>query len=93
MPNPRPTPRPTSPALRRTPDGDAPVPGAGRATVAAPHRLRLVGDAGEGVISAAIAVLIMAFLGAAMWVGFQRMWRTTETTTNQKVEQIGNDAP
>lgn len=54
---------------------------------------RLVGDAGEGVISAAIAVLIMAFLGAAMWVGFQRMWRTTETTTNQKVEQIGNDAP
>ncbi|MEZ5141094.1 MAG: hypothetical protein R2726_01040 [Acidimicrobiales bacterium] len=54
---------------------------------------RLRGDAGEGVISAAIAVLIMAFLGAAMWIGFQRMWRTTETTTNQKVEQIGNDAP
>ena len=27
---------------------------------------RLSGDAGEGVISAAIAVLIMAFLGAAM---------------------------
>ena len=50
-------------------------------------------ERGEGVISAAIAVLIMAFLGAAMWVGFQRMWRTTETTTNQKVEQIGNDAP
>lgn len=56
-------------------------------------RRRLHGDAGEGVISAAIAVLIMAFLGAAMWIGFQRMWRTTETTTNQKVEQIGNDAP
>ena len=49
------------------------------------------GDAGEGVISAAIAVLIMAFLGAAMWVGFQQMWKTTESTTNQKVEQIGSE--
>jgi hypothetical protein len=51
------------------------------------------GDRGEGVISAAIAVLIMAFLGAAMWVGFNRMWKTTEATTSQKVEQIGSDAP
>jgi len=47
------------------------------------------GDRGEGVISAAIAVLIMAFLGAAMWVGFNRMWQSTEATTNEKVEQIG----
>lgn len=51
-------------------------------------RLRL-DDRGEGVISAAIAVLIMAFLGAAMWIGFQKMWKTTENTTNTKVEQIG----
>ena len=49
------------------------------------------GDLGEGVISAAIAVLIMAFLGAAMWVGFQKMWKSTESTTNQKVEQIGSE--
>ena len=42
------------------------------------------GDRGEGVISAAIAVLIMAFLGAAMWVGFQKMWKTTEQTTNER---------
>jgi len=49
------------------------------------------GDLGEGVISAAIAVLIMAFLGAAMWIGFQKMWKTTESTTNQKVEQIGSE--
>jgi hypothetical protein len=55
----------------------------------APRRGR--GDLGEGVISAAIAVLIMAFLGAAMWVGFQQMWKTTESTTNQKVEQIGSE--
>lgn len=52
---------------------------------------RLSGDRGEGVISTAIAVLIMAFLGAAMWFGFQQMWQTTSTTTNHKVEQIGND--
>lgn len=49
------------------------------------------GDLGEGVISAAIAVLIMAFLGVAMWVGFQKMWKSTESTTNQKVEQIGSE--
>ena len=52
---------------------------------------RAGGDRGEGVISTAIAVLIMAFLGAAMWIGFQQMWQTTSTTTNHKVEQIGND--
>lgn len=52
---------------------------------------RARGDLGEGVISAAIAVLIMAFLGAAMWIGFQKMWKTTESTTNQKVEQIGSE--
>ena len=56
-----------------------------------PDRARLRGDLGEGVISAAIAVLIMAFLGAAMWIGFQKMWKTTESTTNQKVEQIGSE--
>lgn len=46
-------------------------------------------DRGEGVISAAIAVLIMAFLGAAMWIGFNRMWETTERTTRDRVEEIG----
>jgi cation transporter-like permease len=54
-------------------------------------RRRGRGDLGEGVISAAIAVLIMAFLGAAMWIGFQKMWKSTESTTNQKVEQIGSE--
>lgn len=51
----------------------------------------LRGDRGEGVISAAIAVLIMAFLGAAMWIGFQQMWKSTESTTNTKIEQIGSE--
>lgn len=48
-------------------------------------------DRGEGVISAAIAVLIMAFLGAAMWIGFNRMWKDTESTTQTKVQQIGQE--
>ncbi|MCU0267911.1 MAG: hypothetical protein MUF83_04615 [Acidimicrobiales bacterium] len=53
-------------------------------------RRRLAGDRGEGVISAAIAVLIIAFLGAAMWLGFQRMWQDTEARTNDQVERIGS---
>ncbi len=52
---------------------------------------RCKSDRGEGVISAAIAVLIMAFLGAAMWIGFQQMWKTTEATTNDKITQIGSE--
>ena len=57
------------------------------------HRLGSMArdDRGEGVISVAIAVLIMAFLGAAMWVGFQQMWKTTDSTTNTKVHQIGSE--
>jgi hypothetical protein len=54
-------------------------------------RLRLDGDRGEGVISAAIAVLIMAFLGALMWIGFRRIWESTERNTETKIEQIGGD--
>ncbi len=59
-------------------------------TTPLPKRRRFKGDHGEGVISAAIAVLIMAFLGAAMWVGFQQMWKATEATTNEKIMQIGS---
>ena len=57
---------------------------------AEPTRRRLRGDRGEGVISAAIAVLIMAFLGAAMWFGFQTMMSKTECKVTNQVEQIGN---
>ncbi|MCQ3806010.1 MAG: hypothetical protein OXB92_11955 [Acidimicrobiaceae bacterium] len=51
---------------------------------------RLVGDRGEGVISTAIAVLIVAFLGAAMWVGFNTIWDGAETTIKKEVNSIGN---
>lgn len=46
-------------------------------------------DRGEGVISAAIAVLIMAGIGALMWVGFKTMWQDTESNTKDKVAEIG----
>ena len=47
---------------------------------------------GEGVISMAIAVLIMAFLGVAMWIGFQAIWDTAEHETIENVNQIGHDS-
>lgn len=56
-------------------------------------RPRASGDRGEGVISVAIAVLIMAFLGAAMWIGFQAMWTNTSEKTNSQIERIGDENP
>jgi hypothetical protein len=52
------------------------------------HRLRR-DERGEGVISAAIAVLVMAALGALMWVGFRALWEDTEDNTSSKVAEIG----
>jgi hypothetical protein len=51
--------------------------------------LRARGERGEGVISAAIAVLIMAGIGALMWVGFKAIWQDTEDNTRDKVTEIG----
>ena len=48
-------------------------------------------ERGEGVISAAIAVLIMAFLGAAMWVAFNSIWSDSEQKIRDNVETIGSD--
>lgn len=55
------------------------------------HRIDAVAgdDRGEGVISAAIAVLVMAFLGVAMWVGFQEIWGTAKDNTHEQVREIG----
>lgn len=47
-------------------------------------------DRGEGVISTAIAVLIMAGIGALMWVGFKAIWEDTESNTKDKVAEIGD---
>ena len=46
-------------------------------------------EAGEGVISTAIAVLIMAALGAVMWVGFQAIWSNASSQTTNQINQIG----
>ena len=56
--------------------------------VATRHRLEQ--EHGEGVISAAIAVLIMAFLGALMWVGFKTMFQDTQDKTGNQLNQIGS---
>lgn len=50
----------------------------------------LIGDRGEGVISSAIAVLIVAFIGAAMWVAFDRIWTDAEGNIETQVGSIGS---
>ena len=53
-------------------------------------RARAVDDRGEGVVSAAIVVLIMAALGALMWVGFRAMWTDIEADTNDRISEVGS---
>lgn len=50
---------------------------------------RLADERGEGVISAAIAVLVMAFLGAAMWVAFNEIFTSATEQVGNQVQQIG----
>ena len=56
------------------------------------HRLveALPAERGEGVISAAIAVLVMAFLGAAMWVAFSAIFDTATQNVGEQVNSIGS---
>lgn len=54
-----------------------------------PRRPRDRGERGEGVISTAIAVLIIAFLGVAMWAGFNTIFRDAADTTSEQVQLIG----
>ena len=56
--------------------------------IATVHQLRS-SERGEGVISAAIAVLVMAFLGVLMWKGFQEIFNTAKDNTKGQVDQIG----
>lgn len=65
------------------PRHQAPAPPADR-----PAR-RWADDRGEGVVSAAIVVLIMAALGALMWVGFRGMWTDIEADTNDRISEVG----
>lgn len=50
-------------------------------------------ERGEGVISTAIAVLVMAFLGVVMWVAFSSTFKEATNHVNQQVSCIGQSAP
>lgn len=50
---------------------------------------RFAGEGGEGVISTAIAVLVMAFLGVAMWVAFNGIFDNAATQINDQIQNIG----
>jgi hypothetical protein len=63
---------------------------------AKPKRLppRRQDERGEGVISAAIAVLIMAFIGVGMWVAFNATFQTTAKNVNTQINKcIGQTDP
>lgn len=50
---------------------------------------RIVKDeTGEGVISAAIAVLVMAFLGVLMWTLFKDTLIKANTNVNDQLDKI-----
>jgi hypothetical protein len=52
-------------------------------------RERFGDDRGEGVISTAIAVLIVAFLGAAMYVIFTQILTSSGSKASTTVDNIG----
>jgi hypothetical protein len=56
------------------------------------HRKRTRDERGEGVISAAIAVLVMAFIGVAMWVAFSSTFNHAATHVDNQVNCIGQSS-
>jgi phosphotransferase system glucose/maltose/N-acetylglucosamine-specific IIC component len=52
-------------------------------------RDRIADQRGEGVISTAIAVLIMALIGLLMWTVFQRVFNDAGTRIESNVNDIG----
>ena len=52
-------------------------------------RDRLEDQRGEGVISTAIAVLIMALIGLLMWTVFQRVFNNAGDKIESNVNNIG----
>lgn len=61
-----------------------------RHRIATRRRAPATDDRGEGVVSVAIVVLIMAGLGALMWVGFRTMWNDIESDTNDRISEVGS---
>ena len=52
-------------------------------------RARVAAEDGEGVISTAIAVLVMAIIGLAMWVTFDRVFNDAGDRVEDNVQDIG----
>lgn len=50
---------------------------------------RLHEDRGEGVISMALAILIVAFLGVAAWLAFKGILDDSAEDVKTQVDQIG----
>jgi hypothetical protein len=46
-------------------------------------------ERGEGVVSLAIGVVIMAFLGVLLWVAFKATLGSATTNVNQQVAKLG----
>ncbi len=63
-----------------------------RALIARPRATRQ-DERGEGVISLAIGVLIMAFLSAGMWVAFNSTMTKAQTQVDNQVVNIGGGTP
>ncbi len=53
-------------------------------------RSRLVDDRGEGVISMAIAILVIAALGAAMYVVFENVGEAAGDKAEDSINNIGS---
>jgi hypothetical protein len=77
------------------PDGlqpGCPIPPTTSQRALAPsHLARWRGQAGEGVISTAIAVLVMAFIGAAMWLAFSGTFDRASDRVDEQIGRIGDD--
>jgi hypothetical protein len=54
-----------------------------------PPFARFRDEAAEGVISAAIAVLVMAFIGVAMWVAFNNSFNNAADSVDDRIAEIG----
>jgi hypothetical protein len=52
-------------------------------------RARAADDRGEGVISMAIAILIVSFLGVAAWLAFKGILDGAEDKVQSGVDQVG----
>lgn len=52
-------------------------------------RLAVADERGEGVISMAIAILIVAFLGAAAWLAFKGLLDDTKAKAEVQLNKVG----